>query len=386
MSILYVFYTLTVIALIMNIFLMISITGIVFFNKRLNSLIQKFKRTSEINKRFGIRRFSLFRRLGSDYLLIVFTLFVFMIGLFFIHTKTDGEILKKFQIILQFFGICLAFIASIIGFKNYRRKSGNAFVGYVSYTSGPITQIYVSCITLTNLKDKSVDILSINLAFDNQLQLDLIGEREAVKLGPFESKKIFLEPPTIYSKSLSEVNVQNLFQSNEDIINRELIVKTYEGSYIVKSPVILRNKMPLKNIQLLYRSFTLNSGELFDLPCPRGVILEHPNSNYFILIKTDFKRLPLSIAFYNKQNFKDVIYKRFEDSFREILKTEKDVLSFLLKVNCFSEEYFELEEFSISFFDKSDIFFSSTLFYSTFYVYKKDKKRYGITEKSLRIS
>lgn len=129
----------------------------------------------------------------------------------------------------------LSFLAVVVGFRNYRRKSGICVRGNFGIGSSiACNDSYITQIILENLKDRAVTIFSIYLRVGHNYYIEVENnEDKPLILKPYETYKKDFGPIEFYGINSNKISMNTVLKETK--VKKTLILSTSEGKYKVPS-------------------------------------------------------------------------------------------------------------------------------------------------------
>ena len=142
---------------------------------------------------------------------------------------------------IKYFAVFLALIGAIIGFKNYRRKSGLYLVGTFSFTTtSRSNDYYLDHIVIENLKDRAVSIYAIYIKFGRDIYILVEDFKDhPLILKSYEAFQKSYGPIRAYFCNREPVKIDHLI--NDITIKKQIVLSTGQGKYVIPNPVKLWN-------------------------------------------------------------------------------------------------------------------------------------------------
>jgi hypothetical protein len=139
-----------------------------------------------------------------------------------------------FTFTLPIIALAISFSAFTVAVLNYRRKSSLRVRGTYAITHGIAGEdLYLSSVTLENLKDRAITIFGIYLR---------VGYHHYIKVEEFEEMPLIIkayetwhneyEPIDFYAVSSRKIDMNDLLR--QEGLRRKLVLSTGEGKYVVR--------------------------------------------------------------------------------------------------------------------------------------------------------
>lgn len=191
---------------------------------------------------------------------------------------------------IQFTGISLGSLAAIIAFRNYRRKSGVELLANYESNWDSLYGWKVKSVTISNLKDKKIQVLEIYLLLDGKLPLLLNSYKDKpIILDGYVTEKIVIPPPTNYVENQSVLNLTSFFEF--DAKNQLLIVtpeKIVHPKWLIQATSNLFSDTKIISFR---NDFMTHNGERKTFPFTFGYVVQITlkDSALYLYIQTDKK-------------------------------------------------------------------------------------------------
>lgn len=234
---------------------------------------------------------------------------------------------------IQFTGISLGCLAAIIAFRNYRRKSGVELLANYESNWDHLYGWKVKSVTISNLKDKKIQILEIYLLLDNELPLLVESYKDKpIILDGYVTEKIIIPPATSYIINNTPLNLDSCFSYGKN----KLLIVTPEK--IISPKRLLKptsDKLSGDEVFAHRHYFLDHNGDKKVFPFTLGYVLtiSVQNQTYYIYIVTDKEN------YFIKHHFFDQDFKRLRFNGRRAHYFEKDLQGSYIED---SEDLYEL--------------------------------------------
>ncbi|MDV1094982.1 hypothetical protein ACSI5N_25500 (plasmid) [Raoultella ornithinolytica] len=133
--------------------------------------------------------------------------------------------------------IVISLIALFVAISNYRRKSGINVKGYFTITTAASAEdLFISNITLENLKDRAVIIFKIFVRVGSNYYIEIDDFEDSPKiLKPYESYSSNYTPVDFYCLNMQRVSFNEILNDRKRKI--QIVLSTSHGKYPVKEVV-----------------------------------------------------------------------------------------------------------------------------------------------------
>ncbi|RHW36683.1 hypothetical protein D1B33_09795 [Lysinibacillus yapensis] len=130
--------------------------------------------------------------------------------------------------------LIISILALIYTVRTYLLKSGEKVRGSYGVTSTVDNEdIYLSRVTLENLKDRAIVIFSIYLQVGENYYIELEDfEEEPLILKPFEVYRSHYDPILFYSVNTKRIKLDDLIEDRN--VKKKIILSTSNGKHVVK--------------------------------------------------------------------------------------------------------------------------------------------------------
>ncbi|WP_298248323.1 hypothetical protein [uncultured Christiangramia sp.] len=151
------------------------------------------------------------------------------------------EIIDNYEaistLVISFIALIISIIALYYTARSFLLKSGHKIRSDISTVSDIDTdEIYISSVTLENLKDRATVIFSIYLKMGrgNYLEIENFNNRPLI-LKPFEVYYKEYDPVVFYSTGVNKVSISKLIYNRK--IKKKILLSTTKGKYTVKTNI-----------------------------------------------------------------------------------------------------------------------------------------------------
>lgn len=258
-----------------------------------------------------------------------------MFGLYLLLTVLIWKYAEKpsLGLQIQFTGISLGCLAATIAFRNYRRKSGVELLANYESNWDSLYGWKVKSVTISNLKDKKIQILEIYLLLDNELPLLVESYKDKpIILDGYVTEKIIMPPATSYIINNTPLNLDSCFSYGKN----KLLIVTPEKIISPKRLLKPTSDKLFGDEVFAHRHYFLDhNSEKKVFPFTLGYVLtiSVQNQTYYIYIATDKKN------YFVKHHFFDQDFKRLRFNGRRARYFEKDLKGSYIED---SEDLYEL--------------------------------------------
>lgn len=151
------------------------------------------------------------------------------------------EIIENYEpistLMISFVALIISFIALYYTARSFFLKTGHKLRSDIATVSDiDSDEVYVSSVTIENLKDRATVIFSIYLKLGrgNYLQIESF-DRKPLILKPFEVYHKDYDPVIFYTTGVDKVSLSNLLHNRK--IKQKMLLSTTRGVYVVKTHI-----------------------------------------------------------------------------------------------------------------------------------------------------